>query len=103
MGGGSVSNTCGGNTGVTVGDIGGHAHITYSPNAITTGAIECGQTGSATGGSGSLSVPIPAGLQNLQVTIDNNGLQNMNILRNIGEGAAHGALNGLSNSFVLVL
>ena len=104
MSGGKTSNTCGGSTGVTVGSIGGHAHISYAKAALTTGGIHCGQDGSSTGGSGSLSVPIPAGLQNLQVTIDNNNkLQNMNILRNIGEGAAHGALNGLSNSFVLIL
>ena len=34
------------------------------------------------------------------VTIDNNHLQNLNILGNIGRGAAHGAINGLNGSFL---
>ena len=98
MSGGKTSNKCGGSTGVTVGSIGGHAHISYAKDAVTTGGIHCGQDGSSTGGSGSLSVPIPAGLQNLQITIDNNKLQNMQgILNNYG-----GTFSGLSGSYLVL-
>ena len=78
MSGGTSTNACGGNTGVKVGNISGHAHIKYAKGAVNTGSIHCGQGAQSTGGHGGLSVtPVP--LQNLQVNsvIDNDSLQQL--------------------------
>ena len=62
MSGGQTTGSCTGNTGLTVGNIGGHAHIKYAQGAVTTGSVDCKNDGSSTGGSGQLSatVPMPA-------------------------------------------
>ena len=65
MSGGKTSNSCDGTTGLTVGNIGGHAK-----GAVNTRSVNCDNNGTSTGGGVSIelpfdvTVPVPA-LQNL--------------------------------------
>merc|ERR1712010_302167 len=87
MGGGTSSNSCNGNSGLKVGNIGGYAHISYATGAVQTGSVNCDQTSQASGAS----VQVGISLQQLEA------LQELNLLKK-AKGAAVGAGKGFLKS-----